>query len=159
MSFVTNICLGARDQDVLCASKFWQAGPFMLDACPQSFSIADKNVKLWTACIYIPHCEYCIHINLKFSAKIVHFRQSNRIEGKKNIRIWFRTDYPFALNVPRVNRTLINMHTFSEREIFLLYLKDVTLQVNWSNFVVLFFHLITNVTTCTVVNTSWILSL
>ena len=33
-------------------------------------SIADKNVKLWTARIYVPHCEYCIHINLKFSAKI-----------------------------------------------------------------------------------------
>ena len=119
------------------AWDFWQAGIFMLDACPQSKIWGD--VKLWTTFIYLPCCEHSLLINL--SCPQICKYKNWRWTKETRILQFLASNLLTALTCQRKNSSFLNMHIFKiKKKKFqcLFYTQEVTLEVNRSKFVDLF---------------------
>lgn len=120
--------------------RFWQARIFMLDACPQSRLIWGDDVKLWTTFIYLPCCEHSLLINLSCPQKCNY--KNWWWTKKTKILQFLASNLLTVLTCQRKNSSFLNMHIFKiKKEKFqcLFYTQEVTLEVNRSEFVDLFF--------------------
>lgn len=120
--------------------RFWQARIFMLDACPQSRLIWGDDVKLWTTFIYPPCCEHSLLINLSCPQKCNY--KNWWWTKKTKILQFLASNLLTVLTCQRKNSSFLNMHIFKiKKEKFqcLFYTQEVTLEVNRSEFVDLFF--------------------